>query len=174
MAPSPVQGARGRPSAAAHGPAAFHPQAQGLPKELHCWPASPNSLAWRWPGRRRVLVCVCLTEVEHLPGRLCNLIPQGENFFLISACDQILPWSIRLKCPCNFHPEERQTDWLVLLNPSQGSWKWNKFRRAPWCGVSGHGAGSPSPRWKTGWKAGCSSTALNARDFIFRKSNLLK
>lgn len=36
-------------------------------------------------------VCVCLTEVAHLAGQLRHLIPQGENFFPISACDQILP-----------------------------------------------------------------------------------
>lgn len=54
-------------------------------------------------------VCLCLTEVAHLAGQLCNRKPQGKNFFLISTCDQIPPWSIRLKCPCNFHPEGRKT-----------------------------------------------------------------
>ena len=53
-------------------------------------------------------VSVCLTRGAHLAGQLCNLTPQGESFFPTSNCDQILPWSTRLKCPCNFYPEERQ------------------------------------------------------------------
>jgi hypothetical protein len=37
------------------------------------------------------VVCVCLPQVAHLAGRLCNVISKGEIFFLITACDQFLP-----------------------------------------------------------------------------------
>lgn len=103
--------AGGEPNAGAYGAAASHLGVQDLPKGLGGWPRRSNILLWRLPEEAGgVCLCVCLTEVAHLAGQLCNLIPLGENFFPISACDQILPWSIRLKCPCNFYLEERHTE----------------------------------------------------------------
>lgn len=108
-------------------------------------------------GRGGMCLCVCLTEVAHLAGQLCNLIPLGENFFPISACDQILPWSIRLKCPCNFYPEERHTEESFSTSArgrkngeSSGVVKMEKVQKRPmaWClwslSVTFHS--------KTGWK----------------------
>lgn len=97
-----------------------------------------------------VCLCVCLTEVAHLAGHLCNLIPQGGNFFLISAYDQILPCGTRLKCPYNFSPEETNTNSSFSRPVRDGK---NE-------GSSGKtlGVGAPS-YWVSpwpGWKMGCS------------------